>query len=58
MSRSLRNRKYRVHIRPTIANVGLVIFLIACFVTAHYAWKGAATSVLVSLADEIAGVLG
>jgi hypothetical protein len=47
-----------VHIRPTIANVGLAIFLIACFVAAHYAWKDAATSVLVSLADEIAGVLG
>ena len=58
MSRSLRNRKYRVRIRPTIANVGLAIFLIACFVVAHYAWKDAATSVLVSLADEIAGVLG
>lgn len=58
MSRSLRNRKYRVRIRPTIANVGLAIFLIACFVAAHYAWKNAATSVLVSLADEIAGVVG
>ena len=58
MSRSLRNRKYRVRIRPTIANIGLLILLAACFIAAHYVWQSAAESVLVSLADEIAGVLG
>lgn len=56
---TLRKRKrYRIHVRPTIANIGLFILLAACFIAAHYAWQEAAESVLVSLADEIAGVLG